>query len=252
MDDQRRRAGSERRRGRDHRHAGSPAPGADARDAARRQARDGRKAARHQRRRRPRDGRRRRECRPQVDGRLPCPLAPALHEREGLCRARRAWKARDGVCAAQRYDLRPDRDAELERPVRARMVPLPAHDGRRALAVRTRPGRGLCQRLSRRAGRQGHQLLGRHPDDDRVRRQGILHVRDVVDPSQQLQQRRRQSAFDLRRDRRPRDQERALALGIYGSLPHAVLVYVRHALRQGLGLPVPNRSATSSTAWPTM
>ena len=51
-------------------------------------------------------------------------------------------------------------------------------------------------------------------------------------------QRRRQPPVALWREGRPRAQERAVPLGLHRSLPHAVLVRIGDALRQGLGLPV--------------
>ena len=108
----------------------------------------------------PRDGRSRRSGGREADGRLPRPLASALHEREGIRGAGRARRAGDGLRAAERYDLRADGDADLGRPLRSRVVPLPAHDGRRALAVRPRPGRGLRQRLSRRPRVAGASSAG--------------------------------------------------------------------------------------------
>ena len=83
-----------------------------------------------------------------------------------------------------------------------------------------------------------HQVLGRHPGDRRVRGRRVLHVRDVVDRPQQLHQRRRQPPLGLWREGRTRGQERAVTLGVHGSVPHAVLVRVGDAVRQGLGLPV--------------
>ena len=109
----------------------------------------------------------------------------------------------------------------------------------------------------------GHQLLGRDPGDGRVRGRGVLHLRDLVDRAEQLHERRRQPPVALRPEGRPRAPQRALAVGVHRPVPHAVLVGVGDAVRQGVGLPVrvdpllrrlrrrgtrrPNRPAT--TAW---
>ena len=142
MDDHPRRGGGERRRSSDRRDARPSAPRARRPHAARGQARDGGEAARDDRERRPRDGCGRRAVGAAPDGRLPRALEPALHGREELRGSRRSRRTRDGLREAERHDLGAHRDAAVERAIRPGVVPLPAYDGHRALAVRPRPGRG--------------------------------------------------------------------------------------------------------------
>ena len=115
-----------------------------------------------------------------------------------------------------------------------------------------RPGRGLRQRLSRRARGQGHRVLGRDPGDDRVRRPRLLHVRNLVDRSEQLHERRRQPAVAVRRNRAASSSRTSRRSG---RSPTASTRRSRrrpsHATAR-CGATSTSRSATSSTAWRTM
>ena len=187
----------------------------------------------------PRDGGRSRRGRRAPDGRLPRALASAVHGRQELRGARRAGRAGDGVRAAQRHDLRADRDARrgADGRVPSGFSSLTRWTSSAGCSSGSRwrsSPRAIAACSRRKASRAGTRSRrwssSRAAPSARSRRRGSCRTRytNVVDNRLSLYGEK--GGLELRNEPN---------LWVFTRpLPHAVLVGVGDAIRQGLGLSV--------------